>query len=114
MFEMSERSELASKSPSKRKHQKASKTITVKTTVNPSNVKLSVKGTSAFLTCVEEIHAATTSEDQNNNNAIKKFTATNIFRKVNGQWYLSHHHASSASVSSNSSYENSSGGLLQL
>jgi len=59
------------------------------TAITPSNVKVHVRGTSAFVTCTEEVSSP---------GAERRMLATNVFRKFGGRWYLVHHHASQASV----------------
>mmetsp|Transcript_41310 Transcript_41310/g.129927 ORF Transcript_41310/g.129927 Transcript_41310/m.129927 type:complete len:377 (+) Transcript_41310:169-1299(+) len=59
------------------------------TAITPSNVKVHVRGTSAFVTCTEEVSSPGTE---------RRMLATNVFRKLGGRWYLVHHHASQASV----------------
>jgi len=57
------------------------------TVIVPSNVKVYVRGTSAFVTCTEEVSAP---------GAERRMLATNVFRKYNSAWFLVHHHASQA------------------
>lgn len=61
-----------------------------------ANIRVSVKGGStAILTCDELVYARRFVRGQKRQTElVNKLTATNIFRKVAGQWYLTHHHAS--------------------
>ena len=58
------------------------------TDITPSDVRVHVRGTSAFVTCTEEVIAPSGAE--------RRMLATNIFRKLEGRWVLVHHHASQA------------------
>lgn len=70
--------------------------------IEPSNIRLSVKGTTAIVTCDEEVYTKRFYRGRNRENTntengmelVNKFVTTNIFRKVGGRWYMSHHHAS--------------------
>ena len=64
------------------------------TDITPSDVRVHVRGTSAFVTCTEEVCAPSGAE--------RRMLATNIFRKLQGRWVLVHHHASQAMVRGNS------------
>lgn len=60
------------------------------TDITPSDVRVHVRGTSAFITCTEEVFAPSGAE--------RRMLATNIYRKLEGRWVLVHHHASQAMV----------------
>jgi len=61
----------------------------------PSNIKLSVKGCTALLTCNEEVYASKFVRGVGKRKElIKKMMATNIFRKQDDKWFMVHHHAS--------------------
>jgi len=61
----------------------------------PSGIRLSVKGATAIITCDEEVYCRRfVRGKKRQTELINKLTATNIFRKVDGQWYMVHHHAS--------------------
>ncbi len=64
------------------------------TDITPSDVRVHVRGTSAFVTCTEEVQAPSGAE--------RRMLATNIYRKLEGRWVLVHHHASQAMVRGNS------------
>mmetsp|Transcript_42035 Transcript_42035/g.65720 ORF Transcript_42035/g.65720 Transcript_42035/m.65720 type:complete len:282 (-) Transcript_42035:203-1048(-) len=55
------------------------------TQISPSDVRVHVRGNSAFVCCKEEV---STSE------GLKLMLATNVFKRLGGQWYLVHHHTS--------------------
>ena len=67
-----------------------------KSWMEPHNIRLSVKGaTTAVLTCDEHVYARRFVRGQRRETElVNKLVATNIFRKCQGQWYLTHHHAS--------------------
>ncbi len=54
--------------------------------IRPSNVRISVRGLSAFVVC---------NEDMITHKATQRLLATNIFFKSAGKWRLVHHHADS-------------------
>lgn len=63
-------------------------------TMEPSNIKLSVKGCTAWLTCDEEVYSPKFVRGVGKTKElVKKMMATNIFRKVDEKWYMVHHHA---------------------
>ena len=63
--------------------------------MEPSNVRLSVKGTTAVVTCNEEVYTRRFVRGRKRQNELAtKLTATNIFRKVGEKWHIVHHHAS--------------------
>ena len=63
--------------------------------MEPSNVRLSVKGTTAIVTCNEEVFTRRFVRGRKRQNElVTKLTSTNIFRKVGGKWHIVHHHAS--------------------
>ena len=64
--------------------------------MEPADIRLSIKGASmAILSCDEHVYARRFVRGQKRQTElINKLTATNIFRKVAGKWWLCHHHAS--------------------
>jgi len=72
-----------------------------KNKMEPSNIRLSVKGTSAIVTCDEEIYTKrfvrgkkrAGEENKHRMEFVNKLITTNIFRKVGGKWFMVHHHA---------------------
>jgi ketosteroid isomerase-like protein len=73
--------------------------------MEPYNIRVAVKGggggssnsggTMAIVTCDERIYARRFVRGQRRQTElVNLLTATNIFRKVDGQWYMVHHHAS--------------------
>lgn len=75
-----------------------------KNKIEPENIRLSVKGTTAILTCDEEVYTkrfvrgrkrlVSEKKGKPGMELVNKLVTTNIFRKVNGKWYMIHHHAS--------------------
>ena len=74
-----------------------------KNKIEPSNIRLSVKGTTAILTCDEDIFTKRFvrgkkrvgyKDNKNGMELVNKLLTTNIFRKVSNKWYMVHHHAS--------------------
>ncbi|KAG5184720.1 hypothetical protein JKP88DRAFT_272044 [Tribonema minus] len=61
--------------------------------VQPKGVRVSVRGTSAWVTCTEEVSAARGQPPS------RSLVATNVFAKVRGRWALVHHHASQSPTS---------------
>ncbi|CAM9253190.1 unnamed protein product [Phaeothamnion confervicola] len=76
-----------------------------KSKVVPANVRVNLRGTSAWVTCTEEIRAPGAPLRQ-------RLCATNIFRKEGGRWFLTHHHASPYPSAGASGV--GSGGLAEL
>lgn len=72
-----------------------------KNKMEPSNIRLSVKGTSAVIMCDEDIYTKRfvrgkkrAGEDSKHRmEFVNKLITTNIFRKVGGKWFMVHHHA---------------------
>ena len=63
--------------------------------MSPSKIRLTVKGATAIIACDEEVFARRFIRGKKRQTElISKLTATNIFRKVDGNWYMVHHHAS--------------------
>jgi ketosteroid isomerase-like protein len=61
----------------------------------PSKIRLTVKGATAILACDEEVFLRRFIRGKKRQTElVNKLTATNIFRKVDGNWYMVHHHAS--------------------
>jgi ketosteroid isomerase-like protein len=61
----------------------------------PSKIRLSVKGATAILACDEEVFLRRFIRGKKRQTElVSQLTATNIFRKVDGNWYMVHHHAS--------------------
>lgn len=73
-------------------------------TIQPTNVRLNVKGTTAWVSCDEEIYAPKFVRGLGSTRKlVGKLTATNLFRKINGRWLLAHHHATWLSEEYNTS-----------
>jgi len=73
-----------------------------KNRMEPTNIRLSVKGTTAILTCDEDVYTKRFVRgkkrvgdkfSKNGMELVNKLISTNIFRKVGGRWYMIHHHA---------------------
>lgn len=63
--------------------------------MEPSNIKLVVKGSTAIITCDEQVYARRfVRGKRRETELINQLTATNIFRKVGQKWCMVHHHAS--------------------
>lgn len=63
--------------------------------MEPINIKLVVKGTTAIITCDEQVYARRFIRGKRRETElINQLTATNIFRKVGHKWSMVHHHAS--------------------
>jgi ketosteroid isomerase-like protein len=67
--------------------------------IQPSRVACSVKGSSAWVTCLEDVSVQARSGGRGGNGGggksiARQMHATNVFRKIGGRWYLVHHHAS--------------------
>lgn len=66
--------------------------------MTPTNIRgLSVRGTTASLVCDEEIRNRGTAGESSSREGgllVNKLLTTNIFRKINGQWKMTHRHAS--------------------
>lgn len=63
--------------------------------MEPINIKLVVKGTTAIITCDEQVYARRFIRGKRRETElINQLTATNIFRKVGQKWSMVHHHAS--------------------
>jgi hypothetical protein len=63
--------------------------------MEPTKIKLVVKGTTAIITCDEDVYARRFVRGQRRETELmNRLTATNIFRKVGGKWFMVHHHAS--------------------
>lgn len=61
----------------------------------PSNIRLVVRGVTAIITCDEDVYSRRFVRGEKRKTELtNRLTATNIFRKVNGQWYIVYHHAS--------------------
>lgn len=61
----------------------------------PSNIRLVVRGCTAIVTCDEDVYSRRfVRGKKRETELINKLRATNIFRKVSGQWYIVYHHAS--------------------
>ena len=64
----------------------------------PTNIRgLSVRGSTASLVCDEEIRNRGTAGESSSREGgllVNKLLTTNIFRKINGQWKMTHRHAS--------------------
>jgi len=66
-----------------------------KSWMEPTNIRLVVKGSTAVLSCDEEVFCRRFAQGQKRGTEkMNKLTATNIFRKIDTQWFMSYHHAS--------------------
>ena len=66
-----------------------------RTWIDPCDIQLSVKATTAVVTCVENVYARRfVRGKRRKSELVNKLTATNIFRKVGGRWYMTYHHSS--------------------
>jgi ketosteroid isomerase-like protein len=71
-----------------------------KNKIEPTNIRLCVKGASAIVTCDEEVYTKRfvrgkkRIESADGMELVNKLTATNIFRKIGGTWFVVQHHAS--------------------
>lgn len=78
--------------------------------MEPTNIRLSVKGTTAIITCDEEVYTKrfvrgrkrieskrngdSENATKNGMELVNRLIATNIFRKVSGKWKMVYHHSS--------------------
>jgi hypothetical protein len=63
--------------------------------MEPTNIRLTVRGATAIVTCEEQVYARRfVRGKRRQTELINRLLATNIFRKVAGKWYLNYHHAS--------------------
>lgn len=64
--------------------------------VEPTNIKLlSLKGSTAVLICEEQIYRTTLQRGVGRKrDLVHKLHSTNVFRKVDNQWFIVHHHGS--------------------
>jgi len=65
--------------------------------MEPTNIRLMVKGTTAVVTCDEEVYTkrfVRGRKRQDGMELVNKLISTNIFRKVGDKWFMVHHHAS--------------------
>jgi len=59
------------------------------------NVRVSVKGSTAIVTCDEHVYCKQfVRGEKRQTELVNQLVATNIFRKISGKWYLSYHHSS--------------------
>jgi len=66
-----------------------------RTWIDPCEIQLTVKATTAVITCVEDVYARRFIRGKRRKSElVNKLTATNIFRKVGGRWYMTYHHSS--------------------
>lgn len=66
-----------------------------RTWIDPCDIQLTVKATTAIITCVEDVYARRfVRGKRRKSELVNKLTATNIFRKVGGRWYMTYHHSS--------------------
>eukprot|EP00536_Pseudo-nitzschia_multiseries_P009790 jgi/Psemu1/201674/e_gw1.283.30.1 len=66
-----------------------------RTWIDPRDIQLTVKATTAVVTCVEDVYARRfVRGKKRKSELVNKLTATNIFRKVGGRWYMTYHHSS--------------------
>ncbi len=63
--------------------------------MEPQEIRLTVKATTAIVTCEEHVYARRFIRGQRRQTElVNKLQATNIFRKVGGRWHMTYHHAS--------------------
>jgi ketosteroid isomerase-like protein len=67
-----------------------------RTFLEPHNIRIAVKGaTMALVSCDEHVYLRRFVRGQKRTtDLVNMLTATNVFRKVAGRWYLFHHHSS--------------------
>ena len=66
-----------------------------RTWIDPCDIQLTVKATTAIITCVEDVYARRfVRGKRRKSELVNKLTATNIFRKVGGRWFMTYHHSS--------------------
>jgi len=66
-----------------------------KTWMEPQQIRLTVKGTMAIVTCEEHVYARRFVRGQKRQTElVNKLQASNVFRKVGSQWYMTYHHSS--------------------
>jgi hypothetical protein len=66
-----------------------------RTWIEPDKIHLTVRATSAVVTCEELVYAKRFVRGKKREvELVNKLTATNLFRKVGGRWYMTHHHSS--------------------
>ena len=64
--------------------------------MEPQEVRITVKATTAVITCEEHVFTRRfVRGKERKTELVNKLQATNIFRKIGGKWYLSYHHADS-------------------
>jgi ketosteroid isomerase-like protein len=63
--------------------------------MEPQEVRMTVKATTAIVTCEEHVYTRRFVRGQKRKTElVNKLQATNIFRKIGGRWYLTYHHSS--------------------
>jgi len=63
--------------------------------IDPCKIQLTVKATTAVVTCEEHVYARRFVRGQRRKSElVNKLIATNIFRKIQGKWYMTYHHSS--------------------
>jgi hypothetical protein len=66
-----------------------------RTWMEPRDIRLTVKATTAVVTCEEHVFARLfVRGKRRKSELVNKLMATNIFRKVGGKWYMTYHHSS--------------------
>lgn len=66
-----------------------------RTWIDPCDIQLTVKATTAIVTCEEHVYARRfVRGKRRESEMVNKLMATNIFRKVGGKWYMTYHHSS--------------------
>jgi hypothetical protein len=66
-----------------------------RTWIDPWDIQLTVKATTAIVTCEEHVYARRfVRGKKRESELVNKLMATNIFRKVGGKWYMTYHHSS--------------------
>ncbi|KAL3927174.1 MAG: hypothetical protein SGARI_005397, partial [Bacillariaceae sp.] len=63
--------------------------------IDPCEIRLTVKATTAIVTCEEHVYSRRfVRGKKRESELVNKLTATNIFRKIGGKWYMTYHHSS--------------------
>lgn len=63
--------------------------------MEPHEVRMTVKATTAIITCEEHVYTRRFVRGQKRKTElVNKLQATNIFRKIGGKWYVTYHHSS--------------------
>mmetsp|Transcript_5579 Transcript_5579/g.13470 ORF Transcript_5579/g.13470 Transcript_5579/m.13470 type:complete len:749 (+) Transcript_5579:210-2456(+) len=66
-----------------------------RTWMEPDKIQLTVRATTAVVTCEELVYAKRFVRGKKREvELVNRLTASNLFRKVGGRWYMTHHHSS--------------------